>query len=210
MRDGDLTKKDPIVPPAAEEHEGSIRLARALRWWRARDGTLRFIVRAALLMGTFYLLLYYPYREGSLPERLLFRYLGLLASVSGGILSLFDSSVSVQGVFILGRQPLHIVLDCAALDALALFAATVLAFPARWRVKLAGFLAGAAVIWGFNVLRIVLLYLAGVKWPQLFDILHEDVMALLLVLVSVGCFAVWAVRSRNDAPALAADAPAQV
>jgi len=175
-----------------------------------RPRTSRFVARAALLMGTFYLLLYYPYADGSVPERLLLRYLGLLASVSGGVLSLFDSSVSVQGAFILGRQPLHIVLDCAALDALALFAATVLAFPARWRFKLTGFVVGGAVIWAFNVLRIVLLYAAGVKWPQLFDILHEDVMALLLVLVSVGCFAVWAVRSRNSAPPLAAHAPARI
>jgi len=218
MRDGDLTEPDrivpvvPIVPPAAEAREGRIRrgLARAVRWWHARPGTFRFIARAALLMGAFYLLLYYPYRDGSLPERLLFRYLGLLAAVSGGVLSLFDSSVNVQGVFILGRQPLHIVLDCAALDALALFAATVLAFPARWRVRLTGFVAGGSVIWAFNVLRIVLLYVAGVKWPQLFDVLHEDVMALLLVLVSVGCFAVWAVRSRISAPPLAAHAPARI
>lgn len=159
-------------------------------------------------MGAFYGLLYYPYRDGSFPERVIDGYLALLARVSAGCLSAFDSTVSVQGVFILGRQPLQIVLDCAALDALALFAATVLAFPARFRVKLAGFLAGGAIIWGFNVLRIVLLYMTGVKWPQLFDVLHEDVMALLLVLVSVGCFAVWAARARNQAAALAAGASA--
>jgi exosortase/archaeosortase family protein len=169
-----------------------------VRWWRARPRVFRFIVRAGLLMGTFYSLLYYPYSEGSLPGRLLSRYLELLARISGGCVSLFDSSVSVQGVFILGRQPLQIVLDCAALDALALFAATVLAFPASPRVKLKGFVVGGAIIWGFNVARIVLLYVAGVKWPRLFDILHEDVMALLLVLVSVGCFAVWAAWLRGD------------
>ena len=180
----------------------------AVRWWRARPGTLRFIIRAALLMAAFYGLLYYPYRDGSLPERVIDGYLALLARVSAGCLSVFDSSVSVQGVFILGRQPLQIVLDCAALDAMALFAATVLAFPARFRVKLTGFLAGGAIIWGFNVLRIIVLYVTGVKWPQLFDVLHEDVMALLLVLVSVGCFAVWAMRARNRAPALAAGASA--
>jgi exosortase/archaeosortase family protein len=180
---------------------------RAVRWWRARPGTLRFVIRAGLLMGAFYSLLYYPYPDGSLPERAIGGYLALLARVSGGCLSVFDSSVTVQGVIILGREPLQIVLDCAALDALALFAATVLAFPARLRLKLTGFVAGGAIIWGFNVLRILLLYLTGVKWPQLFDVLHEDVMALLLVLVSVGCFAVWAIRVRNGGPALADATP---
>ena len=180
------------------------RLASAARWWRARPGVLRFVARAALLMGAFYALLYYPYRDGSVPDRIIGGYLALLARVSAGCLSLFDASVSVQGAFILGRQPLQIVLDCAALDALALFAAAVLAFPARPRVKLAGFLAGGAIIWAFNVLRIVVLYVTGVKWPALFDVLHEDVLALLLVLVSAGCFAVWANRSR--APLRAAGA----
>lgn len=179
---------------------------RAVRWWRARPGTFRFVVRAALLMLVFYSVLYFPYGDGSLPARLINHYLGMLARVSGGLLSLFDSSVSVQGEFIMGRQPLQIVLDCAALDALALFAATVLAFPAPPRMKVTGFVVGGAIIWGFNVLRIVILYVAGVKWPQLFDLLHEDIMALLLVLVSVGCFAVWAALSRNKSAGLTAHA----
>jgi len=170
---------------------------RPVRWWRARPGPFRFLVRAALLMGLFYSVLYYPYGESSLPARLLYGYLALLARVSGGCVSLFDASASVNGLFILGRQPLQIVLDCAALDALALFAAAVLAFPAPARAKLIGFVTGGAIIWVFNVLRIVLLYVAGARWPRLFDILHEDVMALLLVLVSVGCFAVWAALSRG-------------
>lgn len=169
-----------------------------MRWWRARSRAFRFVTRAALLMGGFYSLLYYPYGEASLPARLLFHYLELLARISGGFVSLWDRSVSVQGVFILGKQPLHIVLDCAALDALALFAATVLAFPASVRVKLKGLIVGGAIIWGFNVLRIAVLYAAGVNWPRLFDVLHEDVLALLLVLVSVACFAGWAARLRNN------------
>lgn len=180
--------------------------SKALRWWRERPGTFRFVVRAALLMAVFYAVLYYPYAEGSLPARLLAGYLTVVARVSGGCVALFDSSVRVDGAFIMGRQPLQIVLDCAALDALALFTATVIAFPASVRVKLIGFVAGAAVISGFNVLRIVLLYVAGVKWPRLFDILHEDVMALLLVLVSVGCFAVWAALSRGASARLASHA----
>jgi len=193
---------------AAEGRSGRARLeaTRVVRWWRARPGTFRFLVRAAVLMAAFYSVLYYPYGDASLPARLLVGYLGLLARISGGLVALFDSSVRVEGVFILGRQPLHIVLDCAALDALALFAATVLAFPAAVRVKLIGFAAGGAIIWGFNVMRICLLYVAGVKWPRLFDVLHEDVMALLLVLVSVGCFAVWAALSRGNSARLAAGA----
>jgi exosortase/archaeosortase family protein len=168
-----------------------------VRWWRARREGSRFAVRLALLIAAFYAALYYPHAAGSVPARLLHGYLESLAWIAGRCLSLVDTQVSVQGVFILGRAPLQIVLDCAALDALALFTASVIAFPADLRRKLAGFVVGSSIIWSFNVLRIVLLYVAGVRWPTLFDLLHEDMMALLLVLVSVACFAVWAALSRH-------------
>ncbi len=168
-----------------------LRIARAIGS-ALQGSSTKFVVRAALLMVAFYAVLYYPYRDGSLPARLLARYLELVASISGGSVSLFDPQVHVQGVFITGRQSLQIVLDCAALDALALFAATVLAFPASIRVKLTGLVVGAAIISTFNVLRIVILYAVGMKSHEVFTFLHEDVMALLIVLVSIGCFAAWA------------------
>jgi exosortase/archaeosortase family protein len=124
----------------------------------------------------------------------------VVARVSGACVSLFDPQVRVQSVFITGRQSLQIVLDCAALDALALFAATVLAFPASVRVKLTGLIAGVAIISTFNVLRIVILYAAGMKSHDAFTFLHEDVMALLIVLVSLGCFAAWAMYASPARP----------
>jgi exosortase/archaeosortase family protein len=184
----------------------ALRINTLVLWWRARPVAFRFVVRAALLMGAFYSILYYPYADSSVPARLLFHYLESLAWMSGRCVSLFDSGVRVDSVFITGRQSLQIVLDCAALDALALFAATVLAFPASLKRKLTGFAVGSAIIWGFNLFRIVVLYVAGVKWPGLFDILHEDVMALLLVLVSVACFAVWAALIRNNSGRMATHA----
>ena len=174
------------------------RIARAIGS-ALQGSSAKFVVRAALLMVGFYALLYYPYSDGSFPARALTRYLELVASISGGSVSLFDPQVHVQGVFITGRQSLQIVLDCAALDALALFAATVLAFPAALRVKLTGLVAGVAIISIFNVLRIVILYAAGMKSHDVFTFLHEDVMALLIVLVSIGCFAAWAmIASRHS------------
>jgi len=163
-------------------------------------------------MAAFCSVLYYPYGDDSLAGRMFSRYLALVARISGGCLSLFDPHVQVAGTFITGRHALQIVLDCAALDALALFAVTVLAFPVAVRVKLIGLGAGILIISGFNVLRIVILYVVGTKSPEIFDFLHEDVMALLIVLVSVGCFAAWASRARNSSssPRLAAHATSPV
>jgi exosortase/archaeosortase family protein len=174
-----------------------IRGTRLVRWWNARPPAIRFAVRAAALMAIFYSALYYPYGESSLPAHLLSDYLALVARVSGGCLRLFDPNVHVEGTYITGRNALQIVLDCAALDALALFGATLLAFPASIRLKVIGFAAGILVISGFNLLRIIILYVAAVKSPDMFEFLHEDVMALMMVFVSVACFAVWAALARN-------------
>src|SRR5262245_53905475 len=183
-----------------------LEMTRIAGWWRGRPAAIRFAIVAALLMAAFYSVLYYPYGASSFPGRLLSGYLTAVARVSGTCVAPFDRNVRVEGAFITGRQSLQIVLDCAALDALALFGATVLAFPASTRAKALGIAVGFAVISAFNVLRIVLLYLAGMKSPELFDLLHEDVMALVIVLVSVGCFAAWAVLARNHSARLVARA----
>ena len=183
----------------------SLRIARAIGT-ALRGSSAKFVVRAALLMVAFYAVLYYPYSDGSFPARLLTRYLELVATISGATVSVFDPQVHVQGVFITGRQSLQIVLDCAALDALALFAATVLAFPASIRVKLTGLAAGALTISTFNVLRIVILYAAVMKSHDVFTFLHEDVMALFIVLVSIGCFAAWAVIASHHSARVEASA----
>lgn len=141
-------------------------------------------------MVAFYLVIYFPYREGSVPARILHAYLELQAWLAGACLGLVDPTVAVDGTNIGGRFPLRIVLDCAALDAVALFAAAVLAFPAAAGTKALGLLAGAGVIVAFNVGRIVFLYFAGTTWPASFDLLHEDVMQLALILVAAACFVV--------------------
>ena len=188
----------------------TLQATRMARWWRARPAPLRFAIRAAILMATFYGLLYYPYAEISLPAHVLSAYLALVARASASCLALFDASVHASGVYISGRSSLEIVLDCAALDALALFGATLLAFPTSIRMKALGLVAGTAVISGFNLLRIIILYVAAVRSPQTFEVLHEDVMALLMVFVSVGCFAAWAMLARNHSARAATHASSLV
>ena len=52
----------------------------------------------------------------ALRRDLLGAYLHFLAVLSGGVIGLFDRSATVSGTTILGRFPLEIVFDCAALD----------------------------------------------------------------------------------------------
>jgi exosortase/archaeosortase family protein len=174
---------------------------------------LRFAGRFLPLMGAFYALLYFPYGEHSLPGRMLEGYVRLQAAMAGGLLHLFDHSVSVAGSLVSGRFSLAIILDCAAVDAQALFAATLIAFPAPWKKKLAGLGAGILVITAANLARIIALYYVGVNWPQQFKFLHEDVFQFGIIAVTCAAFGLWALWVRQPsaevpAPPGEAHAPA--
>jgi exosortase/archaeosortase family protein len=159
---------------------------------RGREPALRFAVRFLILGAVFYLALYYPYDPASLPARLLGRYVEVQARLAGELVRLFDRAVTVSGNLITGRFSLAIVLDCAAIDAQALFAATVLAFPASWRRRVAGLAAGLAMITAVNLVRIAILYFVGVRWPRYFDFLHEDLFQFGIIAAACASFGLWA------------------
>jgi exosortase/archaeosortase family protein len=130
-------------------------------------------------------------------------YLRFVAALSGWIIARFDGSVTVSGTRILGRFPLEIVFDCAALDIQALYAAAVLLFPAPWRRKLLGLGAGLSIIFTANVARIVALYFIGADAPDAFHTMHQEVFQLALLVLTCGLFVAWAF----DRPTGPAEAP---
>ena len=119
-------------------------------------------------------------------------YLHFLAALSGGLIRLFDSSVTVSGTTIHGRFPLEIVFDCAALDIQALYAVAVLVFPAPWRRKLLGLGAGLLIIGAANVARIAALYFIGAHAPGAFHTMHHEVFQLALLVLTCALFVLWA------------------
>ena len=119
-------------------------------------------------------------------------YLHFLAALSGGLIRLFDRSVTVSGTTIHGRFPLEIVFDCAALDIQALYAVAVLVFPAPWRRKLLGLGAGLLIIGAANVARIAALYFIGAHAPGAFHTMHHEVFQLALLVLTCALFVLWA------------------
>ncbi len=160
----------------------------------------RFLLITITLMLAFYAALYHPYAEGSVPGRLLGAYLKLAANGSALLLGWLGEDVNVQGTSVMGRFPFIVVLDCAALDAQALFAAAVLAFPVSLRAKLLGLSSGLFAIWLINVIRLVVLYFAGAHSIRLFEILHEEVLVLVVIVSVCLLFVAWAFWAMKKAP----------
>jgi len=174
---------------------------------RAGRPRLRYFLSVAALMGTAYAALYFPYGPGTLPARALMWYLRQVARVCAAVVRVYDplattgGELGELGTLIVGRFSLRIVLDCAALDAHALLAAAVLAFPVAWPRRIAGVVVGTLAVAAINVLRIVILYVAGVRWPDAFHVLHEEVLQLLIILTTFLVFAGWIVWARRARPA---------
>ena len=188
---------------------GSLPVSR--RWFGSALSGRGFLPLSIVLMALFYAVLYHPYSTESLPGRALGAYLQFVAAGSAALLRWFGEDISVQGTTVLGRFPYVVVLDCAALDAQALFAAAVLAFPVSLRDKLIGLVGGLCAIWCINVARLGLLYFAGANSLHLFQVLHEEVMVMLVIVSVCGLFVAWArwAHARTSLPAAASVADAE-
>jgi exosortase/archaeosortase family protein len=157
----------------------------------------RFLARAALLMALFYGLYFYPHAPTGWAGRAIAAYLRFTAGAAGALIALGDAGVHVQGTLITGRFPIDIIKTCSSLDAQALFAAAVCAFPVGWRQKVLGLAVGLPLLTGLNLLRIAGLWWVGVHAHTSFDRVHEELFPLLLVAAACAGFAAWALWSRR-------------
>ena len=81
----------------------------------------------------------------------------------------------------LDTLPVDVSLACSAADAVALCLGAVLAYPAAWRMRLAGAAGGLAVILTLNTARIATLGQA-VRSPRWFELLHVYAWPAVLLL----------------------------
>jgi exosortase/archaeosortase family protein len=168
------------------------------RW--ASSSLLGYVLVTMTLMVGLYALLYHPYAPGSLPARALDGYLRAIAASSSVCLDLLGEQTRVEGATVFGRFSFLVVIDCAALDAQALFAAAVTAFPAAPWKRLLGLLLGLPAILALNVARLVALYFAGASSLELFHLLHEEVFVGVIIVLVCLMFAGWAAWARRSHP----------
>ena len=102
--------------------------------------------------------------------------------------------------------PVDVTLACSGMDLMALCLGAVLAYPARWRARVAGAAAGVLLILLLNTLRIATLGLAATS-PAWFAALHLYVWPAVLVLAVAG-YVLWWMRL-SETPASSAAAPAR-
>jgi exosortase H (IPTLxxWG-CTERM-specific) len=170
---------------------------------------IRFVlVFLAVLIALFTLELTHPVQNA-----LILPWTSLLAQISAGLLGFFDSSVISYGKVLQNSVTGHgvsIEAGCNGIEASLILIAAVLAYPASWRLRLAGIGVGFVAIQAVNVLRVIaLFYLAG-QSEAVFKFAHLYLWQALIMLDVLVVWLLWVRQvARQEARAEVAGAPAQ-
>lgn len=84
---------------------------------------------------------------------------------------------------------------CNAVNVTILLWSAVLAFPASWKMKALGLLAGSAIIQALNIVRFITLFYVGQYSMTWFDFAHVYLWESLLVLDTMVVFWLWVKRT---------------
>ena len=165
---------------------------RCLSWCAARIPVLRFALTFGLLLGLLYALLAIPFFE-----RVLYGYLEANAWLANAILRGLGQSTRVSEVTIQSPQfTMAIRRGCDAVEPTWLLCAAMLAFPASWRHKILGMLAGIILLQVLNLVRIITLYWIGMHFPGFFNPAHLEVWPTAFIIVAIGLFIIWKENSQ--------------
>lgn len=152
---------------------------------------IRFLVLFVLILaGSFALIAWNPVNDHVIEP-----FTAGIAKVSGATLSALGQGTRMQGTIIRGPKfAVNIQNGCNGVEAMLIYFAAVLAFPAPWKARLAGVAFGFVAIQAVNLIRVVALYLTGVYFPKLFDSSHTVIWQTVVILAGVLFWILWANR----------------
>jgi exosortase family protein XrtF len=103
--------------------------------------------------------------------------------------------LNVEGVYLA-----QIIEGCNALSVIILFIAFVVAFAAGFKKTIMFLLAGSVLIYGINILRIVILSIALYEYPQYEEILHGVVFPAIIYGIVFLLWVLWVRQLKPEIP----------
>ena len=117
-----------------------------------------------------------------------------LASVSTWIVTLFDGNVAAAGKVMRSTTngfAVSIEAGCNGVEATIVLIAAMLAFPAPWKNKVVGLIAGIIAVQGLNIVRIISLFYLGQWNYNVFEWAHLYVWQALIMLDALIVWMLW-------------------
>ena len=160
-------------------------------FWQRNRRELTFLILFVVLLGGSFTLISVNWVNDHAVEP----FTAGIARVSGGVLRLLGQDVTMSGTVIRNpRFAVNIRNGCNGIEAMLIFLAAVLAFPASWKSRLAGLVLGILAIQVINLVRVVALFLTGVYFPKIFDTSHTVIWQTIVILFGVLLWIFWANR----------------
>ena len=119
---------------------------------------------------------------------------GALARLSAALITLFDPDVAALGKTLQSTAngfAVSIEAGCNGIEAAIILIAAMLAFPARWKYRVVGILAGLATVQALNVLRVISLFYLGQWNTTAFQWAHLYLWQALIMLDVLFVWLVW-------------------
>jgi exosortase H (IPTLxxWG-CTERM-specific) len=123
-----------------------------------------------------------------------------LARISAGIITLFDPQVAAYGKVLRSTSngfAVSIEAGCNGIEAALILVSAMLAFPAPWKHRAVGILAGLAAVQVLNVVRVVSLFYLGQWSLDAFEWAH---LYLWQALIMLDVLVVWLLWIRTMPP----------
>lgn len=158
---------------------------------RAHDISIkRFSITYLILMGIFFFVI------GFTPLQRIIDVNGLYTKgvvvITSKILGIVNIPCTFQGSIIqLPAIALDVRFGCNGLEAVMIYSVAVIAFPAAWKKKILGIVAGFIIIQVINILRIASLAYSGIHFRRLFEYIHIYVAQGLMIAISLGVFFIY-------------------
>ncbi|MEP6942802.1 MAG: exosortase H [Betaproteobacteria bacterium] len=148
---------------------------------------VRFFVVFLLLQGALFGLELTPWAQ----EWFVVPWTNVLASISAGLVKLFDPDVIAHGKVLQSARngfAVSIEAGCNGVEATIVLLAAILAFPASWKRKLLGLAIGVVAVQGLNIVRVISLFYLG-QWN--FDVFEWAHLYLWQALIMLDVMIVW-------------------
>jgi exosortase H (IPTLxxWG-CTERM-specific) len=186
-----MARKTPVSPKTSASTPSE-----DVPFWRRNRREIQFLVLFVVLLGGGFTLISLNWVNDHVIEP----FTGGIAKASGVVLGAVGQPVEREGTILRNaRFAVNIRNGCNGVEAMLIFLAAVLAFPASWKSRLAGLGLGTLAIQLVNLIRVVALFLTGVYFPRIFDTSHTVIWQTIVILFGVMLWIFWA--NRFAAPA---------
>ena len=162
----------------------------------------RFIITYLILMaGFFFIIGFTPLQKIVDVNGMYTR--GVVLITSDILTALHIPSTCNGSIIHLPSISLDVRFGCNGLEAVMIYSVAVLAFPAPWKKKFYGIVAGFLIIQAINIVRIVGLAYAGVYFQNIFHYIHIYVAQGIMIAIALGTFFLYLAFTKTDGKTVA-------